>query len=543
MVSVMNQTRRYLHENRMDIADLQRASSALTARVLRNMKQAEGLAKTIDKLHIRHHVRTIIDKVDRSIHLYLHQVGLFHRQRLQLERGYLTDEILPPAYLQDILRQLGIKKHETAPPRWHYQHVPVVPLLDSGTELSFRAIIPGLAREKYHLYSLQYFPVPLGSGMLRQVTGKNEIALDEVSSASFTPTACAGSMPAVCRVDQELLQPTCEANLLMGRRPLNCIISVTPRRNQTSSITSGDDEVSSVILSAFLPIEATLHCPDRTPITKTYSGLNRIALGPGCVLQSNEWRVRGIDLGQSTITLPHFSYIQLPSLNLTFSEVKQQELFKQLQFKNRLDIPMISRDLIEKYKPLFDGWSPLQTGTVTGAPVILLFVVVIAILCVYYKIVGFKTCRKKVQEPMVHPPEISDPLLPLNHNQTYNQNNYHFNRRDATPAPAEPFSIPERGPSAPLPEDIALTPVTNRHLKTGASPSQAIMPSSSSQPKEINSFTTLTPPIIPEVGPLMKLAGRDMSRRPQAVASALYGPRGFDATWKAQRKGTASSAL
>ena len=142
---------------------------------------------------------------------------------------------------------------------------------------------------------------------------------------------------------------------------MGCVITVTPRGKHTRSIKLGDDEVSSIILAIFLPIEATLHCLDRTPITKIYSGLNHITLGPGCVLQSSEWMVSGIDLGQSTITLPNYSYIQLPSLNLTFSEVRQKELLKELQFKNRQDIPMISRDMIKKYKPLFNGWSPLQT--------------------------------------------------------------------------------------------------------------------------------------------------------------------------------------
>ena len=47
MISVMNQTRINLRENRMDIQDLQDASEVLSVRVLTNLNHVAGLAKTI----------------------------------------------------------------------------------------------------------------------------------------------------------------------------------------------------------------------------------------------------------------------------------------------------------------------------------------------------------------------------------------------------------------------------------------------------------------------------------------------------------------
>ena len=150
----------------MDIKDLQDASQDLVKHVNANIRCADVLEKTINKLHICHRVETVIDQVDRAIDLYLHQVGLFHCQCLQLERIILTDEILSESYLSDILCQLELRKHETAPLRWHYQFVPVLPLADLWSELTFKVIVPGLAQEKYALYVLQYFPVALGRGLL-----------------------------------------------------------------------------------------------------------------------------------------------------------------------------------------------------------------------------------------------------------------------------------------------------------------------------------------------------------------------------------------
>ena len=195
MISVMNQTRLYLHENRMDIAVLQNASIALAKRVETNTKRVDGLAKTINTLHIRRSVDIIIAKLERSVNLYLHQLTLFHKQRQELERGYLTDEIMPVAYLEDVLQQLTKRKHEVAPLRWHYQHLPIVPLHDTPSELSFRTIIPGLSETRYLQFKLRYFPIPLGKGYLRQVEGENNIALDTVSSATFVPGVCVGSTP------------------------------------------------------------------------------------------------------------------------------------------------------------------------------------------------------------------------------------------------------------------------------------------------------------------------------------------------------------
>ena len=540
MISIMNQTRRYIQDNKMDIDELKKATESLSARVLTTMRRAAGLEKTIDQLHIRNHVNNVIGRVDRSIHLYLHQVALFHRQRLQLERGYLTDDILPPAYLHDILNQIRLRKHETAPLRWHYQYITVAPLADSSNELSFRAIIPGLAREKYALYHLQYFPVPLGSGLLRQVNGKARVAMDGVSSASFTPDTCTGSTPTVCRIDRERLQPTCEANLLMSRQPEHCVVSVTPRGNRTSMVYRGEDQVSTIILAAFFPVEATLYCRDHAPTAQTYLGLNRIELGPSCVLQNKEWRVRGIDLGQSVVTLPQMTYIDLPAINLTFPERQQQELFEKLKFKDRLDIPMISSDDVASFKPVFGNWTPIQTGTVTGGPVLIFIVLIIVVCCVYYKIVGCHHCKKKVVQVGVRK-EISAPLLPPPVNPTYNQTNYHFSREHATSGldiedrDSLPVNRPIfQDPSSPMPMPAIMpAPAPSQLFQESINslapfdPNSALVPMTTMAPK---------PPRVPRTGPRMQLAAKNATSRPHALASAMYGPRGYDASGKAQKR-------
>ena len=491
MVSVMNQTRRYLQENRMDIKTLQEASTELSARIDKNLVLQQGLARTINSMHIRRHVDSIIDQVDRSIHLYLHQVGLFHRQRLQLERGFLTDEILPPSFLYDVIRQLHFHKLESAPLHWYYKYAILTPLVNKGTELSFKVDIAGLAPEKYLQYILNYFPVPLDDNHLRMISGTPEIALDTASSGTFVPEHCTGNNPKVCRIDQEQLEPTCESNLIMGKALTNCVLTVVPRNNRTSIIYRETDHLAIVVLAAFRPTETTLYCKDKTPLSKTYTGINKIKVGPGCVLQTKAWRIRGIDRGQTYTEIPVQSYLPLPSINLTFPSSFKTAIYKQLKFSPRVDIPLINKDSFSENEPIFQNFTPMERGALAGTPALLLIIIIVSVLIIYYKIVGCKRCcvrrREETQVKQVH----SEHPAP---NNSYGQTNFHIN------SPAIQASAPRLNqhqnlyPLLPPSTGISTNPVVQQAL----------------------------PP--PESLPLMGQGAEDPTK---AVYNALFGQGGF----------------
>ena len=172
MISVMNHTRIYIKENRMDITALQNATRDISAR----------------------------------------------------EQGYLTKDVMPIFYLtRNELHQRG---HDTAPTVWYYQYIPITFLHETDEQWMFRCVLPGLAKEDYLHFKIQYYPLPLGDNHLRRLTGRSQVAFNTVSSASFVPESCVGASPKVCNASVERLLPTCETTLLTGHQPeeySNCL--------------------------------------------------------------------------------------------------------------------------------------------------------------------------------------------------------------------------------------------------------------------------------------------------------------------------------
>ena len=51
----------------------------------------------------------------------------------------------------------------------------------------------------------------------------------------------------------------------------------------------------------------------------------------GCILETKDWRVRGVDIGHSSVNVRTPDYVQLPSFNLTFPSREEDTLKEQLR--------------------------------------------------------------------------------------------------------------------------------------------------------------------------------------------------------------------
>ena len=404
MISVMNQTRIYIKENRMDITVLQNATRDISARVEANLHVIGGLDRTVNQIHIRRHVDLALDRVDRAVYQFLRELDVFHRQRLQLEQGYLTKEVMPMFYLTRILNELHQRGHDTAPTVWYYQYIPITLLHETDEQLVFRSVLPGLAKEDYLHFKIQYYPLPLGDNHLRRLTGRSQVALNTVSSASFVPESCVGASPKVCTAGVERLLPTCETTLLTGRRPEGCIITILARDNATSAVYRETDHLPGIVLVAYEPTETTLRCPGNHPIIQSYKGPNLVTVGPGCVLETKDWQVRGVDRGQSNLEIPRPQYINLPGFNLTYPPVLQLDLHHELRFTKRLDVPLLS--LTDVPDPFVQtgrfSLNAVPIGSSVGGSVFVILVIVSLVLTY------LKCCRSKREKQ-----NYFEPTLPV----------------------------------------------------------------------------------------------------------------------------------
>ena len=387
MISLVNQTRMFLKENRFDIQQLQKEAIMLEKHVSHIISRLNTFEQTIHMLHVRHTITTLLATIGRAMNTYHRLTQTFHRQRIQLEQGQLTDEILPEPYLEEILLKLKNKGHDCADLRWYYQYGKVKLLLDLDHELVYQTILPGVSEIRYLRYKINYYPIPLDNEYLRQVVGRTDIVLDSVSSASFVPMHCMGERPTVCAAVVESIAPTCESNLLTGHPPQGCGVRITARGNRTCEVYREEIQLSTVVIVPYVPIETTLRCPGRHPEQTEYSQPTILSFPRGCTLQSKTWKVRSVDQGQSHIRLAPLQTLKLPGFNITFPSVQRQEVLDELKFSQRAEIPLL--DFANFKNEQWFGTNLVQKwGVLAGAPIGLTALLVI-ILIVVLKLKGY----------------------------------------------------------------------------------------------------------------------------------------------------------
>ena len=127
------------------------------------------------------------------------QWQLWHRQKLQMERGYLTEDILMPRYLGHILTEIERLHYGTLSTDWYYRHVQIAPVLFSESSMVYRASIPMLSMDRFLVYGLRYYPVPMKNGYSRKVLGKDTVAIESSDGSWFYPesSVCVGGQPMV----------------------------------------------------------------------------------------------------------------------------------------------------------------------------------------------------------------------------------------------------------------------------------------------------------------------------------------------------------
>ena len=106
MVSIVNQTRRYVRENRLDLRAVQAETMRLDQLARVTARRVHALELYQSRAQIRRQIDLAIQQMEMAIADYRLQRRIFHRQRLQMERGWLTEDILPRAALRQILTKI-----------------------------------------------------------------------------------------------------------------------------------------------------------------------------------------------------------------------------------------------------------------------------------------------------------------------------------------------------------------------------------------------------------------------------------------------------
>ena len=273
----------------MDLQDVRAEAARLHALATATARRTQALELYRGRAMIRRHVDLAILQMEIAICDYRLQEQIFHQQRLQLERGWLTEDILSPPALASILQLLRCQGHGALDIEWYYQHVRITPLWREDRELVFCTVLPAIAKEQYLQYGLKYFKVPVDDNHLRQLVGQPRVAVSTLTGTTFVPKDCAGTNPIVCDPTVRTLVPTCESALVMGRVPRACQVAITPCRNTTAEVFRLPDQTL-VVVVAYVPTETTLQCRGQPPIRKTIEGPHQVHVPDLCLLESGACR-------------------------------------------------------------------------------------------------------------------------------------------------------------------------------------------------------------------------------------------------------------
>ena len=236
LLSVFNKTRDFITRNHQTILRVEDEAGHLLQVVQSEANQTNELVGVVNSILMARHVDTDLQQMETLIQEFHTQRQDFHQHRLQLERGWLTEDILPPAILDRLLNGLQDNDMITASLPWYYQNIHVEPLWDHGTQLAYRVVLPGMSSENYLSYDIRYFSVPIGRDHLQRVTGAPAVAVNTATGHSFIPNPdqCLGNSPMVCHPSRIHLQDTCETRLVSGFGDPLCKIQIPSRKKQDS---------------------------------------------------------------------------------------------------------------------------------------------------------------------------------------------------------------------------------------------------------------------------------------------------------------------
>ena len=342
MVTWINATRSMVRDNAMNIHKVQIQTREAFIRLNETQARLDKQNALITGVKISRSIDNMLHDVEISIASHIDTLRHFHVQKLDLERGWLTENILNVAHLRNCLHHVKTRGYLTLNYEWYYQHVAVTPLWEMESHLAFRAVLPAVDDDIYFGYSIVTVPVSMGGEQYRQFITNTHVAIHAMTSATFIPNDCAGTKPVVCWPALENIQRSCEAQLVNGEPPHACHIKLTKKINSTSEIVrqgKGNPEV--IIAPSVGGDDITLRCPDKPAVKHFVTKPTLLMLPDTCVLESKDWKVKGVEYLHSTLRILPQEPIALPSINVSWPVPTKGTVIKELQMVDDIKVPFI----------------------------------------------------------------------------------------------------------------------------------------------------------------------------------------------------------
>ena len=331
LFTLVNQTHDQIKENRQHIRTIETFISNITNELSYiadvNQKQQE-FVEFIDS-EIR--IDQLLSAIEATHHHWLRQVDKYRRQKASLELGWLTEEILPPNELVQIIRG-GRRAGFRAPPvPWYYEHITIQPFWEDPSRLVFQAELLFTDDVRYLRYQISTWPIPGNStdaDVMLQLP--NEIALNTENGDLFEPANCRGQRPAICRTGPIYDQTRfpCARGILTNGDALRtkCKVTITKTDGRETKIHEPSEGVFIIRTSGET---CSLHCSGKPEgRIQLARGVHVIRPSMNCQIRGRGWTINSIVQGsaRSEVAVDVLEVPSLALLNLTTTTVIKRPL-------------------------------------------------------------------------------------------------------------------------------------------------------------------------------------------------------------------------
>ena len=259
LLSATKANRRHINLNSDHINKLKRYLVTLQLAVKTNF---HVISDTLSRLSLKMKIEHALVSLEQNVNRIINYFNRRRRQRHSLYHHTLTEDLLGPGQLQEILAQARALRFATMLQNWYYEFCKVLPVWTNPLDITFKVSLPLHDGKNYILYSIHSYPFPIRPGFHAHLQVRSTVAYSSTSGLLFEPILCQGSRTKVCRGG-----PLVDADKFVCERALVSKDAVATRKCQvkvlqsngtiTQEVTPGLYIVSTPLISPKMHFDAT----------------------------------------------------------------------------------------------------------------------------------------------------------------------------------------------------------------------------------------------------------------------------------------------
>ena len=160
-----------------------------------------GLSGVLRQIRMVRNQQATSDTVTQMLTLaqqYARHCDLWQERKTHLEAGRLTESLLPPSTLKEILSSTIPHPGATISPlQWYYEHTPISPVWNDDV-LIYKVKLPLISQEQWHFVTFTTWPVPVDSWQATLILPHYVLRDTRSGDLDISPR-CQGKHPRVCR--------------------------------------------------------------------------------------------------------------------------------------------------------------------------------------------------------------------------------------------------------------------------------------------------------------------------------------------------------